>query len=104
MRTSGLNRVKKIKSIMKSAWLRGYLRWGWFCLCDLQALREHLLLWDGRQCGRGSLHHLQGLLGDLNHLGVRFGLDHLNLLHHSRLSRTLNDQQIVTCLQMRTKR
>lgn len=63
-----------------------------------------MLLRDGWQRGRGSLHHLQGLLGDLNHLGVRFGLDHLHLLHHSGLSRALNDQQIVTCLQMRTKR
>lgn len=62
-----------------------------------------MLLWDRWQRGRGSLHHLQGLLGDLNHLGVGFGLDHLDLLHHSRLSRTLNDQQIVTCLQMRRK-
>lgn len=75
-----------------------------FCLCDLQAVRERLLLWNGRQRGRGCLHHLQGLLGDLNHLGVRFGLHHLHLLHHRRLSRTLHDQQVVTGLQRRARR
>lgn len=76
----------------------GYLRRCWFCLSDLQPRGDGLSLWDGGQRGRGRLHHLQGLLGDLNHLRVRFRLDHLDLLHHRWLPGTLNDQQVVARL------
>lgn len=78
--------------------LDGYLCRYRFWLSDLQAGGDGLSLWDGGQRGRGRLHHLQGLLGDLNHLRVRFRLDHLDLLHHRWLPGALNDQQVVTCL------
>lgn len=79
--------------------LNGYLRRCRVGLSDLQARGHRLSLWDGWKRGGGGLHHLQGLLGDLNHLRLRFGLDQLDLLHHSRLPGALYDQQVVTCLQ-----
>lgn len=76
----------------------GYLRRRGVCRGDLQAGPHPLALRDGRQRGRGRLHHLQGLLGDLDHLGLRLGLHHLDLLHHGRLAGTLHDQQVVSGL------
>lgn len=80
----------------------GYLCWRGLCRGDLQAGWRRLALRDRRQRGRGRLHHLQGLLGDLDHLGLRFGLHHLDLLHYGRLAGTLHDQQVVSSLRAHT--